>query len=167
MWVHQRRAHIRVLYEKYIGQLRDNKGYVQGLLFPERVDLSAAEAVALDSISQEIQSLGFDISSLGGGSFSLNGVPADTEGLSPTELLLDIIHSAMEQTFGVRDKLYEKLALSMARKVAIVTGQILTPDEMSNLVTSLFKVTEPARTPDGQIIVYIMPDTDIDRKFFR
>ena len=167
MWVHQRRAHIRVLYEKYIGQLRNNKGYVQGLLFPERVDLSAAEAVTLDSISQEIQSLGFDISSLGGGSFSLNGAPVDTEGLSPTELLLDIIHSAMEQTFGVREKLYEKLALSMARKVAIVTGQILTPEEMSNLVTSLFKVSEPARTPDGQIIVYIMPDTDIDRKFFR
>ena len=167
MWVHQRRAHIRVLYEKYIGQLRDNKGYVQGLLFPERLDLSAAEAVALDSISQEVQSLGFEISSLGGGSFSLNGVPVDTEGLSPTELLLDIIHSAMEQTFSVREKLYEKLALSMARKVAIVTGQILTPDEMSNLVTSLFKVSEPARTPDGQIIVYIMPDTDIDRKFFK
>ena len=167
MWVHQRRGHIRVLYEKYIGQLRNNKGYVQGLLFPERVDLSAAEAVTLDSISQEIQSLGFDISSLGGGSFSLNGAPVDTEGLSPTELLLDIIHSAMEQTFGVREKLYEKLALSMARKVAIVTGQILTPEEMSNLVTSLFKVSEPARTPDGQIIVYIMPDTDIDRKFFR
>ena len=167
MWVHQRRGHIRVLYETYIGQLRNNKGYVQGLLFPERVDLSAAEAVTLDSISQEIQSLGFDISSLGGGSFSLNGAPVDTEGLSPTELLLDIIHSAMEQTFGVREKLYEKLALSMARKVAIVTGQILTPEEMSNLVTSLFKVSEPARTPDGQIIVYIMPDTDIDRKFFR
>ena len=167
MWVHQRRAHIRVLYEKYIGQLRDNKGYVQGLLFPERLDLSAAEAVALDSISQEVQSLGFEISSLGGGSFSLNGVPVDTEGLSPTELLLDIIHSAMEQTFSVREKLYEKLALSMARKVAIVTGQILTPDEMSNLVTSLFKVSEPARTPDGQIIVYIMPDTEIDRKFFK
>lgn len=167
MWVHQRRAHIRVLYEKYIGQLRDKRGYVQGLLFPERVDLSAAEAVALDSIALELQSLGFDVSSLGGGSYSLNGAPVDTEGLSPSELLVDIVHSAMEQTYSVRDKLYEKLALSMARKVAIVSGQILSPDEMSSLVTSLFKMSEPARTPDGQIIVYIMPDTDIDRKFLK
>lgn len=167
MWVHQRRAHIRVLYEKYIAQLRDNRGYVQGLLFPERVDFSAAEALALDSILQEVQSLGFDISSLGGGSYSLNGAPVDTEGLSPSELLLDIVHSAMEQTFGVRDKLHEKLALSMARKVAIVSGQILTSDEIANLVSSLFKASEPARTPDGQTIVYIMPDTDIDRKFIR
>ncbi len=167
MWVHQRRAHIRVLYEKYIGQLRDKRGYVQGLLFPERVDLGAAEAVALDSIALELQSLGFDVSSLGGGSYSLNGAPVDTEGLSPSELLVDIVHSAMEQTYSVRDKLYEKLALSMARKVAIVSGQILSPDEMSSLVTSLFKMSEPARTPDGQIIVYIMPDTDIDRKFLK
>lgn len=167
MWVHQRRAHIRVLYEKYMGQLRDNRGYVQGLLFPERVDLSASEAVVLDSISQEIQSLGFDISSLGGGSYSLNGAPVDSEGLSPAELLVDVVHSAMEQTIGVRDKLHERLALSMARKVAIVSGQILTSEEMSNLVASLFKAAEPARTPDGQIIVYIMPDTDIDRKFLR
>jgi DNA mismatch repair protein MutL len=165
MWVHQRRAHIRVLYERYIGQLRDNKGYVQGLLFPERLDLSAAEAVALDSISQEVQSLGFEISSLGGGSFSLNGVPVDTEGLSPTELLLDIIHSAMEQTTAVKEKLQHSMALSMATQMAVVAGQVLSFDEMSLLVNELFATSMPQRTPDGATVVYVMNDSEMN-KFF-
>ncbi len=167
MWVHQRRAHIRVLYEKYIEQLSTQRGYVQGLLFPERVELAPAEAVALEAIATEIQSLGFDVSSLGGGSYSLSGAPVGAEGLSPSELLMDVIHSAMEQTGGIDKQLHHRLALAMARKVAIVKGQILSPEEMSNLVSSLFRTNEPARTPDGQIIVYIMPDSDIDRKFGR
>ena len=166
MWVHQRRAHIRVLYEKYIAQLNDSKGYSQGLLFPERVDLSAAESVALDAIMGELQSLGFDLSSLGGGSYSLNGAPIDTEGLSPSDLLIDVLHSSMEQTASVCDRqLHHKLALSMARKVAIVMGQVLTNEELTNLVSALFRTNEPARTPDGQTIVYIMPDSEIERKF--
>lgn len=168
MWVHQRRAHIRVLYEKYIAQLGTQRGYVQGLLFPERIELAPAEAVALEAITTEIQSLGFDVSSLGGSSYSLNGAPVGADGLAPSELLMDIIHSAMEQTSNMCDKeLHHRLALSMARKVAIVKGQILSPEEMSELISALFRTNEPARTPDGQIIVYIMPDSDIDRKFGR
>ena len=167
MWVHQRRAHIRVLYEKYLEQLSTQKGCVQGLLFPERVELTPAEAATFEAIAPEIQSLGFDVSSLGGGSYSLNGSPVGAEGLSPSELLMDVVHSAMEQTAGVDKQLHHRLALAMARKVAIVKGQILSPEEMSELISALFKTNEPARTPDGQIIVYIMPDSEIDRKFAR
>lgn len=166
MWIHQRRAHIRILYDKYLKQLQNKKGCTQRLLFPERVDFSVSESLHLDTILEEITALGFDISSLGGNSYALNGVPVDIDGLSPAQLLTDVVQSAIEHT-AAKTKLYEKMALSMARQVAIVVGQVLSSEEMNTLVASLFKTDSPARTPDGLPIIYVMPDTDISGNFAR
>ncbi len=165
MFIHQRRAHIRVLYDKYLKQLGKKRGYVQRLLFPERIDLSVAEAAMLESISGELSSLGFDISSLGGCSFSINGAPADVDGLSPVELLHEIVRGEVELSTSVKEQLHERLALSMARRVAIVKGQILSNDEINALVGDLFAGNMPARTPDGKTIIHLLSDSDIE-KFF-
>lgn len=165
MWVHQRRAHIRVLYERYRKQLQDSSAPVQGLLFPERVELSVGESSVLESISSELLSLGFDISSLGGGTYVLQGVPADLDGLSPVKLLMDILHSTMEQTTGAKEKMYDQLANVMAKDVAIVSGQLLSAEEMKSLVDELFRTPLPSRTPDGKNIIHIVSDNEIDRFF--
>ena len=165
MWVHQRRAHIRVLFEKYRRQIGECNSASQGLLFPERVELTMSEAIALESISDELVSLGFEVSPLGGGTFALNGVPVGIEGLQPSRLLLQIVHSAMEQTGDVKGEVCDKIASAMAKEVAIVTGQLLSQDEMAALIDDLFNTTMPSHTPDGKPVIYIMSDSEIDRNF--
>lgn len=165
MWVHQRRAHIRVLFEKYRALFGERLGASQGLLFPERLELAMGEALAFEAITDEIASLGFDVSSLGGGTYVLNGVPAGIEGLQPVKLLTDIIQSAMEQTGDVKDKVRDRIAATMAKEVAIVTGQLLSHEEMISLVDDLFATSMPSHTPDGQPIIHIMNDAEIDRYF--
>ena len=165
MWVHQRRAHIRVLFEKYCQQMKERGCASQGLLFPERMELTINEALTLDTISDELVSLGFDISSLGGGTFVLNGVPVGIEGLQPIKLLTDMLHSAMEQVGDAKDKMCDKVAYTMAREVAIVAGQLLSQEEMSALIDDLFNTSMPSHTPDGKPITYIMNDAEIDRNF--
>ena len=167
MWVHQRRAHIRVLFEKYKEQIRDKRAVSQGLLFPERVDVTLNESVTIENIQEELSFLGFDISSLGGGSFAINGVPSGIEGLSPVKLLMDIVHGVMDETNNAKAKIDERIALSMAKDVAVVAGQLLSAEEMTSLVDDLFRTAMPSITPDGQTIVYIMPDKDIERNFQR
>ena len=165
MWVHQRRAHIRILFEKYMQQLSTRQAVSQGLLVPERVELSVAESAALESATDEFVALGFDVSSLGGGSYAIQGVPAGLDGLSPSHLLLEILHSAMEQTMAVKEKLQHSMALSMATQMAVVAGQVLSFDEMSLLVNELFATSMPQRTPDGATVVYVMNDSEMN-KFF-
>ena len=165
MFVHQRRAHIRVLYEKFRKQLQDSNAPVQGLLFPERVELSVGESAVLESISSELLSLGFDISSLGGGTYALQGVPVGLDGLSPVKLFMDILHSAMEQTAEAKEKMHDRLANVMAKDVAIVSGQVLTADEMKSLIDELFRTPLPSRTPDGRSVIHIVSDNEIDRFF--
>ena len=165
MWIHQRRAHIRVLYDEYRKQLDEKKGCTQRVLFPEQITLSVAEGLALDGIMDELAYLGFEISSLGGASFAVQGIPAGIDGLNPTSLLCDILHSVMECTSDVGEKLYDRLAIAMARQVAIVPGQILTGEEIQALVSNLFNCKMNARTPDGKTIIYVETDTEIARFF--
>lgn len=165
MFVHQRRAHIRVLYEKFRKQLQDCNAPVQGLLFPERVELSVGESAVLESISSELLSLGFDISSLGGGTYALQGVPVGLDGFSPVKLFMDILHSVMEQTAEAKEKMHDRLANVMAKDVAIVSGQVLTADEMKSLIDELFRTPLPSRTPDGRSVIHIVSDNEIDRFF--
>lgn len=165
MWVHQRRAHIRVLFEKYRSQIGGQHGASQGLLFPERMELTMGEALTFEAISEEIASLGFDVSSLGGNTFVLNAIPAGIEGLSPVKLLTDIIQGAIEQAGDVKEKVRERIAATMAKEVAIVTGQLLSHEEMATLVNELFCTSMPSHTPDGKSVIYIMNDNEIDRNF--
>lgn len=165
MWVHQRRAHIRVLYEKYRKQLREKSAPVQGLLFPERVDLSLAESAVVDSLGEELLYLGFDVSSLGSGTYMIQGVPSGLDGLSPVKLFMEILHAAKEETLDAKEKLYERLALVMAKEVAIVAGQLLTVDEMKALIDELFATPTPSRTPDGRVVLHIMSDNEVERFF--
>ena len=167
MWVHQRRAHIRVLYDGYRKQLDERKGNIQRVLFPERVDFAVSEAAVLESIMDQLSYLGFELTSLGGASYAIQGIPAGVDGLNPVTLLTDIIHSVMESTSEVGEKQYDTLALTMAKQVAIVAGQVLTVDEMNTLVGDLFKCNIHGRTPDGKTIVYVQSDNDIARYFSR
>ncbi|MBR2319085.1 MAG: DNA mismatch repair endonuclease MutL [Bacteroidaceae bacterium] len=167
MWVHQRRAHIRVLYEKYKSQIQERHAVSQGLLFPERVEATLSESVTIENIQEELSYLGFDISSLGGGTFAINGVPAGIAGLSPVKLLMDIVHEVMDQTNSAKSRINESIALSMAKDVAIVVGQVLSFEEMSTLVRDLFQTQAPSLTPDGKTVIHIMQDSDIDHYFFR
>jgi DNA mismatch repair protein MutL len=109
--------------------------------------------------------LGFDVSSLGGNTFVLNAIPAGIEGLSPVKLLTDIIQSAIEQAGDVKEKVCERIAATMAKEVAIVTGQLLSHEEMATLVNELFCTSMPSHTPDGKPVIYIMNDNEIDRNF--
>lgn len=165
MWIHQRRAHIRVLFEKYRRQMSDRCNASQGVLFPERVELSMNEALVLESISDELVSLGFDVSSLGGGTYVLNGVPVGIDGLQPVKLLTDIIHCAMEQTGSAVEKVRDEVAATMAKAVAVVMGQLLSHEEMVSLIDDLFNTTMPSHTPDGKPVIHIMSDTEIERNF--
>ena len=165
MWVHQRRAHIRVLYDAYRKQLDERKGNIQRVLFPERVDLTVNEGVALENIMEQLSYLGFELSSLGGSSYAIQGVPVGIDGLNPVTLLMDILHSVMDATSEVGEKMLDTLALTMAKQVAVVVGQVLTNDEMNALISNLFKCSVHGRTPDGKTIIYVQSDNEILRNF--
>ena len=51
MLIDQHRAHVRVLFDRYMTQIRQRQGVSQGVLFPELIQLPVSEAAVLESLS--------------------------------------------------------------------------------------------------------------------
>lgn len=165
MVIDQTRAHVRVLYDSYLSQIEHHQGTSQGVLFPEVVQFPVSEAVILESISEDLSAIGFDLSNLGGGSYAINGVPSDIEGLEPSTLLRSLVNTAKEKGGDVKDEIHHALALTMAKAAAIVPGQVLSAEEMDNLVDNLFSCPTPNYTPDGKIILSVISMGEIEKLF--
>lgn len=165
MLIDQNRAHVRVLFDRYMNQIQQKQGVSQGVLFPEIVRLPASEAAVLESLSDDLTAVGFDLTPLGGGSYAINGVPSGIEGINPVELVQNMVHTAMEKGNDVKEEVHTILALTLARAAAIVYGQVLSNDEMSNLVDSLFACATPNYTPDGRTVLATIKEDEIEKLF--
>lgn len=160
MIIDQYRADVRVRYERYMEQFRQHTASTQRLLFPEAVQFVPSEAVVLEKILPELSGIGFEVSSLGGHSFAINGMPAGLDGLDPVSLLRQLVSDAASDV--QLSDLHSRLALGLARSAAIPYGQVLTNDEMESLINDLFSCSNVNYTPDGKAILCIMPQTDIE-----
>ena len=163
--VDQHRAHVRVLYEEQLQRIQKQMHVSQGLLFPELVTFTAKENIVLETILPQLECIGFELTSLGGGTYSLQGVPSGIEGLAPSALLHDLVYAAIESGMSVKEKVDSALALAMAQSSAIVYGQVLSDEEISQLLTRLFEITSPMRTPDGKIVFNVINHKTIEKMF--
>lgn len=165
MIIDQRRAHIRVLYDKYMDQMQQQQAITQGLLFPELVSFPASDSQLFEQLLNDIRSIGFDIESLGGGSYSVNGMPAGFEGLSPQKLLQELIATVTEGGEANLNTYRHNIALSFAKSSAIVEGLVLNRAEIETLMSDLFKSSNPNVTPDGRNIIIILKHESIEKMF--
>lgn len=163
MIIDQHRAHVRILYEQYLSQREKQKGNAQKVLFPGRIQLTAAEELCLNKALPEMEKIGLELTDLGAGNYVINAIPATLEGVNATTLVKDMIASAMEQENNSTDQLFNSMALSMARNAAIPYGQILGNDEMEHLINNLFTCSNVNYTPDGKKILAIMKQEEMKR----
>ena len=165
MMVDQHRAHVRILYHRYLTQLNEQRSASQGMFFPEMLTLSMSQAVEMEHLLDDFASLGFDISNMGGGTFAIQGVPAGIEGLAPTALVEHILSDTIEKGDVSREEIHRTMALTMARSAAIVAGQILSVEEMTQLIDELFACDMPAYTPDGKKTFVVIDEDEILKRF--
>lgn len=163
MIIDQHRAHVRILYDSYIRQMQSRTGSTQKILFPEMVQFAMSDAVILDKILPEMTTLGFDIVSLGGGSYAVNGLPAGLDGVNVTTLVKDIVTEASENGVSLGEEINHSLALGLARNASIPYGQVLSGAEMEELVNELFVCSNVNYTPDGKTILAILSQPDIEQ----
>lgn len=167
MLIDQHRAHVRILYDRFMARFADKPSVTQRLLFPQRLTLPPSEAVAFEKMMQDLQSVGFEVSSLGGGDFSVLGTPAGTEGLDASELLQDILQETLDGKSDAADGIRHRIALTLARRAAMPVGEYLSGVEMSALVDQLFSTGTPNFTPDGQTVLVILAVENIEKLFGR
>lgn len=163
MIIDQHRAHVRILYDRYMQQMASSGHSSQKMLFPEVVQFPPSDIVMLQKVMPEMEHLGFELSDLGGGSYAVNGVPTGIEGVKIDSLIKDMVTTAMESGSLNTDAINHSLALSLARNAAIPQGQVLSNEEMETIVNELFTTSNVNYTPDGKSILCILKQHEIEQ----
>ena len=152
--IDQYQAHVAILYDRYIQQIKNRQGVTQQELFPEVLEIPMSDVPILESILPQLRFLGFDLDNLGGGSFAVNGKPASLDkSIDIHESIRQMLEIAKEESNNLSQSLDSKLALKLSRMQAIPRGKVLSEEEMAQLVDNLYDLPEHTYTPDGRVIV--------------
>lgn len=165
MIIDQHRAHVRVLYERFFKAIKEGEMGSQQVLFPEVITLSAAQHEVLKTIEAEVREAGFDLSFLGDRSWSVVAVPSLLDGANATETIVRIIDDASQEISTAKERMLERVALSMATGAAIRNGQRLSATERETLISDLLRLPSPAFTPDGNVVIRVVGEDEIEKIF--
>jgi DNA mismatch repair protein MutL len=167
MIVDQQFAHERILYEKFLNQLKNKSAESQQSLFPQAVTLSAADFALVLEMEQEIAALGFRWEIFGKNTLVINGVPSNLIAGTGKELFEGLIEQFKINQSELSVPLKENLARSLAKRAAIKSGQKLVKEEMQAIIDSLFACSTSNYSPDGMPTFFIFELSKIESYFNR
>jgi len=164
MLINQQLAHERILYEKYL-ELYDNRQIgSQQLLFPINISLGAEELSIIKEVQEDLSIFGFDISNFGNNGIVVKGAPMDVSD-SKIPAIIDEIILNFQSGQNIEQNRKLAFARSMAKQLAIKTGQKLGQSEMNTLVDALFSCKIPSVSIDGEQIIKTFSLEEIREKF--
>lgn len=148
--INQKRAHERVLFEHFLNLFDEQQVSSQQLLFPETIEVPAKDMSIMEALLPDLIKLGFDISLFGKNTFVVNGLPSDIHNHSAKDLVEDLLTQFNEDVTNLKLSQREKLAVSMAKKMAIKYGQKMETEEVKTLCEQLFLCEYPLTSPTGK-----------------
>lgn len=163
--VDQQAAHERILFEKYLRGLNENKLTSQQSLFPQTINVSQSDFELMKELLPDIQALGFDMQEFGGNSFVVHGIPSDMKPGNETQVIENLIEGFKQNQTSVKLDKRESLARSMAKNNSIKRGEKLTEKEMKNLIDQLFACETPYHAPDGKATMMTFNLKELEKQF--
>jgi DNA mismatch repair protein MutL len=165
MIVDQQAAHERILFEKFLGQVRHRTAQSQQSLFPQTITFPAADFALVLEMQQEIEALGFRVEVFGKNTFLVTGVPANIPANREKDLFEGLIEQFKVNQSQLSVPLSENLVRSLAKRASLKAGQALVRDEMRTLVDNLFVCGNPNYAPDGRPTFFIFELNKIESYF--
>lgn len=161
-----KRAQQRIIYEEVKKEFaKEGKEHAtRKLLFPELCSFPTKDIALVDGLLPELESIGFEISSLGGGSYSILAVPEMVE-TDAKELVEQIISNALEQSISTKEALVEILALKLSNYRGAISNLPVSPEGIEALIAKLFSCQESTYTPQGKLIMRVLSNNEIQQSF--
>jgi DNA mismatch repair protein MutL len=165
--VDQHVAHERILYERLRRSLARETTPSQGLVDPPLLELSAPERMRLLEMAEELESCGFGVAELSGGSVALTAVPPPLSAAAAERLLLEVAADESSSAESVERRILDAMAATLSCKAAVKMHHPLSADEMEALMAELFAAENPYACPHGRPTTLKMTDADLERRFGR
>ncbi|MGC1391528.1 MAG: DNA mismatch repair endonuclease MutL [Bacteroidales bacterium] len=165
MIIDQKRAHERILYERFLECLSKNRAVSQVDMFPVTAEVNPSDYFILKEIEVDLKLLGFSIHHSDNNKITIDGRPADSDSSDPLEMLEILLQDYKNSQAEPSASAKEKIAAGMACASAIQYGKILSQGEMEDLFDTLFACQAPNYSPKGKPVISIITLEEIDKRF--
>ncbi|NBC82993.1 MAG: DNA mismatch repair endonuclease MutL [Bacteroidetes bacterium] len=162
--IDQKRAHERILFEKYIASLLRHTGVSQESLFPGQIELNNEDYGLVVELMEDINRLGFDIREFGRNTVVVNGCPAEIENPDPEKLIHELLAEYKNNMQELKSDYKLNLAKSLATAAAIGYDHTLKPEEMNALADELFACNDNQYSPSGKQIMTVITTDEIEKR---
>ena len=163
--IDQHAAHERILFERIRAQRAARKVEVQGMLEPLSIEVTPRQEEVMKASGEVLASYGFAIEPFGPRTYLLRTVPAMIKGDRAVEVVVEMLDSIGGG--GNSAGWEEKIAQSLACHSAVRAGQILSLEEMQQLVRELESTEWPHSCPHGRPTMIRFSSSQLDKEFGR
>lgn len=165
--IDQHAAHEKILYERFVAQMKNGEHFSQQLSPALIVTLSPAEEEALQKYLPVLNKLGFQAEPFGGNEYALSAVPADLYTLNDRELFLSFLDEAVDFSGNLTSEMLEDRIATAACKAAVKGGNRLSVAEANAMIDELLSLDNPYNCPHGRPAIIRMSRKELEKKFKR
>ena len=136
--IDQHAAHERILFQRLKREMENGQPEIQGLLFPETMELSPVEWETVQRYLPELRRVGFDLEPFGRKTVVIKSIPSILSRKDCSEIVSDLIQDLIvEEGRGGIEKGIEMMLKVTACHGAVRSGQELSTKEMVRLIEDM------------------------------
>lgn len=161
-------AHERILYEQLKQQQAQSNPASQQLLVPVSVTVSESNPEGLFAIIDDLNSVGFEISSLGPNKVVIRAIPVLLKKIDPHQFILDLLSDIQLLPSSTRLKQeVNKVLSSVSCHAALRAPHKLTISEMNTILRQMEKTQNSGCCNHGRPTWKQFSKAEVDRFFLR
>lgn len=165
--IDQHAAHERLLYERLVRSMETGDTLSQTLLAPQVLSLNYSEREKLLGILPELEALGFEMEPFGDTEFLIRSVPVLMDRPCGAELINEIISDYDTLKNCRAADLKRQRLMQMACKHAVKAGDMLSDEEIQELMRLIKEERVPLTCPHGRPILVCLTKKELELRFKR
>jgi len=168
-FVDQHAAHERILYQLFSKRFEDVA--TVKLMFPQIITVKQQEIPLIEEHLDVFKKNGIEIEIFGENQLIVQSTPVHIKNINIEELAQEVIAWISEYQELDKEAFFktinEKMHAQMACKAAVKAGDVLTIEQMENLLADLEKAENRFTCPHGRPTGWILTTYEIEKKFKR
>lgn len=157
--VDQHAAQERILFERFLAQVKARQVETQILMIPILVTLNPKEMIVFEELKSSLINMGFDITLFNEHTLAIQAHPMAIK--NPTEVVLALCARESVVSFD------EDVLARRACRASVMAGDKMFVCEVERQIQDLLQCQDPYTCPHGRPIVIELKGSFLDRQFLR
>ena len=162
--IDQRRAHQRILYERFLGSITAKTSLSQQLLFPLEIKINPQQTEEFNQNKDILLALGFQMKLKDKVTLEVMGCPEHCPHSKIESVIETLLSGENSHLSGKHLSQADQIAKTLSKTLSIKSGEVLTSTEQQTLLDDFFGCKETSISPFNKSIFISLQKTEIEQK---